>query len=168
MFKVKKATAEYTGGGFYRYTGSVGHDLYFMAADDWMDYVLILDADPDEDFDKAGEEEWLNAHRFSEMSGRDAEDFLKNVFEYIITFAPDGNYHTGDIIKRREALGEFDKIEMISECYAPAHDMTFIRRDTYNTDGDLVSMEVVGFYCGEPNDKNTEQYTGEVKAVYEN
>lgn len=168
MFNVKKATAEYTGGGFYRYTGSLGNGLYFMAADDWMDYVLILDADPDEDFDQAGYEDWQNAHRFSEMCGKDAEDFLKAVFEWIIAITPDGNYCTGDIIERRKALGKFDKIEIISECYAEAHDMTFLRRDTYNTNGDLVSMEAVGFYCGEPDDHSTEVYTGKVKAEYTN
>lgn len=168
MFKVKKATAEYTGGGFYRYTGSVGNGLYFMAADDWMDYVVILDADPDEDFDQAGYEEWQNAHRFSEMSGKDAEDFLKNVFERIIALTPDGNYCTGDIIERRKALGDFNKIELLVGCYSEAHDMTFIRKDTFDTNGDLVSMEVVGFYCGEPDDASNEEYNGDLKGKYTN
>ena len=176
MAKVINATANYTGGGCYLYTGSCGGGLYFMAATDWMDYVIILTDDPTKDLDEATTEEWQNAHRWAEMSGKDAEKFLAEVFDYIITYAPEGNYCTGDIIEAKSKLTTVDKnvqittnrIVIIRECYAPADDMTFIRKDVEDLEGNLISMEVVGFYCGEPNTEATKTYMGNLKATYEN
>lgn len=56
---------------------------------------------------------------------------------------------------------------VIRECYAPADDTTFIMKDTYNAKNELVSMEVVGFYSGEPDKEATKTYMGGLKAVYE-
>lgn len=47
--------------------------------------------------------------------------------------------------------------------YSKESDLTFIMEDTYNND-DLVSTEVKGFYYGEPKDKFTKEYYGELKA----
>jgi len=174
MKLVTRATAEYTGGGCYLYTGEAFGGLYFMAAKEWGDYVLILDANPEENLDESTTEEWQNKHRWSEMCGVDAEEFLAEVFDYIITYAPDGNYSTQDIIdekaklttvsKNVEITGE--KVVIIRECYAPADDMTFIRRDVETRDGELVSMEVVGFYSGEPDAEATKTFMGKLKAEY--
>ena len=46
--------------------------------------------------------------------------------------------------------------------YAEADDMTFIMEDT--ADG---SIEVVGFYFGEPTPEDTERFRGKTKAVFE-
>ena len=47
--------------------------------------------------------------------------------------------------------------------YSTESDMTFIMEDTYNKDR-LLSTEVKGFYFGEPQDKFTKEYYGELKA----
>ena len=174
MKRVIKATANYTGGGCYLYTGSCGGGLYFMAATDWMDYAIILTDDPDQNLEEASTEEWQNAHRWAEMCGRDAEELLAEAFDYIIANAPEGNYCTGDIIEAKSKLTTVtgnveittDKVVIIRECYAPADDMTFIRRDVEDRNGNLVSMEVVGFYCGEPDAEATKTYMGSLKAEY--
>ena len=57
--------------------------------------------------------------------------------------------------------------EQIRTSYAPADDTTFIMRDRYDMCDNLVSTEVVGFYSGEPDEQNTVQYIGDLKAVYE-
>ena len=46
--------------------------------------------------------------------------------------------------------------------YAEADDMTFIMQDT--EDG---SIEVIGFYFGEPDEKSTEYFKGKTKAILE-
>ena len=175
MYDIKYATADYTGGGIYRYTGSVGDGLYFMAATDWDDYVIILDADPDKDPDAAGYDEWQNSHRWTEFTGRDAEDFMCRVFDWIIKNTPEGNYCTGDILNAKAKLDKTDnsavkvfddRVEIIRECYSPEHDMTFLRKDVESRDGVLISMEVVGFYSGEPDAEATRTYNGSLKAEY--
>lgn len=50
--------------------------------------------------------------------------------------------------------------------YSASGDMTFILRETTNANGDPVSTEVVGFYYGEPNDWDTRNYIGHLKAEY--
>lgn len=43
--------------------------------------------------------------------------------------------------------------------YAPSTDITFIMKYTYREeDGELLRMEVVTFYCGEPDEKNTRDF----------
>ena len=37
-------------------------------------------------------------------------------------------------------------------------DITFIMREIWNSDGDPVQSEVVGFYYGEPNEEDTEYF----------
>lgn len=49
--------------------------------------------------------------------------------------------------------------------YATMHDMTFIMCDT-NDGEELISTKVVGWYYGEPNDEDTEAYTGKLIAEY--
>lgn len=49
--------------------------------------------------------------------------------------------------------------EEISGHYAPSHDSTFVMKTTYNDDGDVVRMECVGWYCGEPNDELTQDHS---------
>lgn len=174
MAKITKATAEYTGGGCYLYTGEIGMGLYFMAATDWVDYVLILNADPSKDIELSTTEDWQNSHRWAEMTGEDAERFLGEVFDYIIRNAPEGNYCTGDIIEAKAKLTtsdktfvniEGEKVTVIRECYAPADDTTFIMREV-ERHGELISREVVGFYSGEPDSDATKAYIGKLKAEF--
>lgn len=51
--------------------------------------------------------------------------------------------------------------------YSSISDMTFIMQDTLQEGTqDIISIEVVGFYFGEPNEELTKQYIGNLKAVY--
>ena len=45
--------------------------------------------------------------------------------------------------------------EILVECYAQNHDTTFVMRETFDESGDIIKMECVGWYCGEPNEELT-------------
>lgn len=50
--------------------------------------------------------------------------------------------------------------------YAREYDHTFIMEATY-VNGECIMMECVGWYCGEPNEADTEQYANrDMKADY--
>lgn len=49
--------------------------------------------------------------------------------------------------------------EELSGYYAPNHDSTFVMKTTYDDNGDVTRMECVGWYCGEPCDELTQQYS---------
>ena len=70
MDRVIKAEATYTGGGIYVYTGKLSSGEYFYTADDYEGIVWILDADPYENWDDAGDPEWLDAHSTREVNTR--------------------------------------------------------------------------------------------------
>ena len=58
-------------------------------------------------------------------------------------------------------------VELIPE-YVPDYDHTFIMEATY-VSGECISMECVGWYCGEPDDEYIKQYANrEMKADYIN
>lgn len=51
--------------------------------------------------------------------------------------------------------------------YSKEADMTTIFKDTVRcSNGSMVSTEVVGFYFGEPNEEDTEQFIDSLKATY--
>lgn len=49
--------------------------------------------------------------------------------------------------------------------YAPETDMTFILCDTIE-DGDVKSIECIGWYFGTPDDANTAMFMGSLKAEF--
>lgn len=49
--------------------------------------------------------------------------------------------------------------------YAPDTDITFIMEDVWNGE-ELVSMEVKGFYFGEPDEDGTKEFYGGLKAEF--
>ena len=49
--------------------------------------------------------------------------------------------------------------------YAPDTDTTFILEDVWNGE-DLVSTEVKGFYYGAPNEDDTKEFYGGLKAEF--
>ena len=51
--------------------------------------------------------------------------------------------------------------------YADRDDITFIMEETTNENGDLISTECVGFYYGEPTEKDTKFFKGKLKATFE-
>lgn len=52
--------------------------------------------------------------------------------------------------------------------YSPEADVTtiFLTKSRDKEFDDIISTEVVGFYWGPPDEKNTELYTGTIKATY--
>ena len=55
--------------------------------------------------------------------------------------------------------------ELIEE-YVPGYDHTFIMEATY-VNGDMISVECVGWYCGEPDARYTKLYSDRnMKATY--
>lgn len=56
--------------------------------------------------------------------------------------------------------------EDITAVYAPEGDMTFIMKETWTEDGELVSTECVGWYYGEPSDEDNLAFIGKLKAMY--
>lgn len=57
-------------------------------------------------------------------------------------------------------------ITEIQTAYSKEADMTFILKETTDADGDPISTEVIGFYYGEPNEQDTRNYLGHLKAEY--
>lgn len=57
-------------------------------------------------------------------------------------------------------------ITEIQTVYSPEADMTFILKETASADGDPISTEVAGFYYGAPNEQDTRDYLGHLKAEY--
>lgn len=57
-------------------------------------------------------------------------------------------------------------ITEIQTAYSKEADTTFILREITSMEGDPVSTEVVGFYYGAPNDWDTRNYIGHLKAEY--
>jgi hypothetical protein len=49
--------------------------------------------------------------------------------------------------------------EVIKGHYAPTHDSTFVMKETWDDNGDVTRMECVGWYCGQPDDELTLQYS---------
>lgn len=54
--------------------------------------------------------------------------------------------------------------EEVWTSYSDKSDITTFFVSTYDGD-DVLSVEVVGFYFGEPNDEDTERYRGQLKAI---
>lgn len=52
--------------------------------------------------------------------------------------------------------------------YAEKHDITFIMEDTFDSDGELVSTEVVGFVFGneEDNEEVLKKFRGSLRAEF--
>ena len=54
----------------------------------------------------------------------------------------------------------------IRTIYSTSEDMTFVLKEVTSADGDPVSTEVIGFYYGTPNEEDTKDYIGKLKAEY--
>ncbi len=99
MANIASATAWYTGGGIYIYTGMTDAGDYFMTNDEAEDYVGFYNADAS-NLDESDYEEWQNAHRIGEYSGQDARNFYKEILRWVIENHPYGNYAEGELENR--------------------------------------------------------------------
>lgn len=51
--------------------------------------------------------------------------------------------------------------------YSASEDITFVMREEYDTcTEEVVTLEVTGFYHGEPDARSTKEFNGRRKAVY--
>ena len=51
--------------------------------------------------------------------------------------------------------------------YAPSHDITFVMRETYDDNGDPLTLAVTGFYFGEPDDQSNLDFDGDTEAEFD-
>ena len=58
------------------------------------------------------------------------------------------------------------EIKKIHTCYSSNTDITFIIEEVFKNN-EPVSMEVKGFYFGEPNEEKTKQFYGDLKAEFD-
>lgn len=56
--------------------------------------------------------------------------------------------------------------EYIYTAYSEEQDLTFIMQEN-TMSGKLLSVEVVGFYYGRPDEQATKQYIGKLEATFE-
>lgn len=50
--------------------------------------------------------------------------------------------------------------------YAPAYDITFVMEEYFTDEGEPVSLEVKGFYYGEPTEHDNKTFYGDLKADF--
>ena len=51
--------------------------------------------------------------------------------------------------------------------YCEHEDLTFVMREEYDTcTGEVITLEVTGFYYGEPNPVDTKEFNGKRKATF--
>lgn len=50
--------------------------------------------------------------------------------------------------------------------YAPDHNLTFVMEECFTDNGEFVSLEVKGFYCGEPTEDDNKTFYGNLKADF--
>ena len=97
-YKIKNATAEYTGGGIYIYYGELENGLFFRACDDWESFISICDSDTSVDAADYGE--FYHEHEIDELQNYEAEVFFNNIIEWIATNEPGGNYNINELESR--------------------------------------------------------------------
>jgi hypothetical protein len=50
--------------------------------------------------------------------------------------------------------------------YAKSHDITFVMKECFDDTGEPLSLEVIGFYYGEPNERDNKMFSGDLKADF--
>lgn len=77
-------------------------------------------------------------------------------------------------IHELESVEQFEYVrELIIEnkevygIYAPDHDITFVMEKRFTDDGEPVSLEVKGFYYGEPTENANRTFYGDLKADFD-
>lgn len=80
-YKIKSATACYTGGGIYIYYGQLTNGLFFRAVDDWeVIYICTKTTDTEE----ADYEEFYDKYTVDELTGDDFKAFWNAMLRHII------------------------------------------------------------------------------------
>ena len=50
--------------------------------------------------------------------------------------------------------------------YAKSHDITFVMKECFDDTGEPLSLEVIGFYYGEPNERDNLLFSNDLKADF--
>ena len=61
--------------------------------------------------------------------------------------------------KNSQKGANMNTYKTIEENYCESSDITFLMEYTYHGDAVLEKMEVIGFYCGEPNEAHTKYFS---------
>ena len=104
MAKVIYANAEYTGGGIYQFHGKLDNGNHFLCFTGWEECMLELDADPEENFEESGYEEWQTAHTVRELPVIESYETLMDALKWILANKPYGNYESYDMELDMEML----------------------------------------------------------------
>lgn len=96
-YKLKNATAIYTGGNIYIYYGELENGLYFRACDDW-DFIEICNSDTSTE--EADYYEFYEKHSTGTLTGNDYKTFWNDMLLWIMHHAPKGNYSMDEIENR--------------------------------------------------------------------
>ena len=160
----------YTGGGIYVVLGETDNKLYFVGD---MDGVELYNSDVREE-DEHGDmvcfyPEWQDKHRVE--TSEDLAEVYKTFCRRLdakeegITkgWEEFSNYAPGEVYDHMYFEDETET--KIETNYSQEADRTFIIEETY-INGELFSEEVVGFYSGEPNEKDTQTFLHKTKATY--
>jgi len=92
--KIKYATAVYTGGGIYIYSGQLENGNYFRACDDWE---CIEICNKDTSLSAADYAEFYDKHRVESLMGNAYKVFWNEMLLWIIHNTPKGNYSIGEL-----------------------------------------------------------------------
>lgn len=82
-YKIKSATACYTGGGIYIYWGQLENGLYWRAADGY-EMIYICNADTSADNEEADYQEFYDAHTVKELYNDEFTAFWNEMLARII------------------------------------------------------------------------------------
>lgn len=100
-YKIKTATACYTGGGIYIYYGQLESGLYFRA---WDDFDTICICDENTGSEDADYIEFYDQHTQEELTGEAFKTFWNQMLSHIIkggpTFDEWSNYQKSDLKRR--------------------------------------------------------------------
>lgn len=98
-YKIKSATACYTGGGIYIYWGQLESGDHFRAVDDW-EMIFILDEYAGIDNEEADWPEFYDEHTIEEVHGDDFEAFWNAMINHILEHDKRGNYCPNELRAR--------------------------------------------------------------------
>lgn len=115
-YKIKTASAVYTGGGIYIYYGELESGLYFRTCDEW-ESVCICNSDTEAE--EADYSEFFEAHTVEELTGDDFAAFWNLMLSHIIdrkaTHGKWSNYDPDELAHRYIKPATPPTIEQLKE-----------------------------------------------------
>ena len=111
--EIKYANAEFTGGNIYVYTGQFTDGTWFIAGDLIANNVMVMDADPEANWEDAWYPDWQEEHLIRETGEEEGTPLLlailKNALERLKQGARMAAY-AGDLEVRIEMLERGEEI----------------------------------------------------------